>query len=179
MSKKIFTIVIGSILSLGIFTGCTGIPKDALNLNASTLELRQLQTREYQTNQDTKILASGLGVLQDLGFTVDETEKSLGVVTASKERDAVEAGQVVGAVLIAALGGGAMEIDNNQKIRASLVVNKSQVKKNYYSVRVSFQRIVWGTQGNVTKVETIKEPEIYKNFFDQLSKSVFLEGHKI
>jgi len=179
MSKSIFTVIIVSIVAIGTLTGCGGVPKDALNLNSSTLELRQLQTREYQTKQETKILAAGLGVMQDLGFTVDETEKKLGVVTASKDRDAVEAGQVIGAIFVAALGGGAMEIDNKQKIRASLVTQKSQVKKNSYSVRVSFQRVVWGTQGHVTKVETIRDPEIYKNFFDQLSKSVFLEGHTI
>ncbi len=179
MSKNIFTVIIVGIVAIGTLTGCGGVPQDALSLNSSTLELRQLQTREYQTQQETKLLAAGLGVLQDLGFTIDETEKKLGVVTASKDRDAVEAAQVAGAIFVAALGGGAMEIDSKQKIRASLVTQKSQVKKDYYSVRVSFQRVVWGTQGHVTKVETIKDPEIYKNFFDQLSKSIFLEGHTI
>ena len=162
MSKNILKIIIVSIVTLASFTGCTGVPKNALKLNSSTLELRQLQTREYQTNKEMKILSASVGVLQDLGFTIDESEKKLGVITASKLRDATEASQVAAAIAVALLGGGSMEIDSSQKIRASIVVNKSQVKKNFYSVRASFQRVVIGTSGNITKNETIKDAEIYQ-----------------
>lgn len=179
MRKNIFKVILVGLVAMASFTGCTGVPKDALKLNSSTLELRQLQTREYQTNNDTKILSASIGILQDLGFTINESEKRLGVITASKTRDATEAGQVAGAIAVALLGGGAIEIDKIQKIRAAIVVNKSQVKKNSYSVRVSFQRIVTGTRGSITKVQTIIEPDIYQKFFNKLSQSIFLQGHNI
>ncbi len=47
-----------------------------------------------------------------------------------------------------------------------------------YVVRVTFQRVVRKTD-NSTYAETIKDPELYQEFFDKLSKSVFIEAQKI
>jgi hypothetical protein len=44
------------------------IPEEALKINNSTLEDRQLQTRVYETGEEMKILSSAVNVMQDLGF---------------------------------------------------------------------------------------------------------------
>jgi len=163
-----------------VLSGCETIPKDALKLTPESLEKRSLQTREYEGIIENDILAASAGVIQDLGFNIDESETKLGVIVGSKDRDATEAGQVVAAILLAALGGGNVAIDKNQKLRISLVVRPSHDnddKKHY--VRVTFQRIVWNTQNQVTKIEALEEPEMYQDFFDRLSKAVFLEGQQI
>ena len=153
------------------------IPKEALQLTQESLELRQLQTRSFETADEKKLLTAGAGVLQDLGFNIDESETKLGVIVGSKDRDATEAGQVAAAILIAALGGGAMPIDKNQKIRASLITHPAGKKTT--KVRITFQRIVWNTQGQVSKIQSIEKPEIYQEFFEKLSKAVFLDAHEI
>ncbi len=169
--------VIAIIIALA---GCQTIPKDALKLKPESLEKRALQTRIYEGIAETDILSASAGVMQDLGFNIDESETKLGVIVGSKERDATEAGQVAAAIVLALLGGGAMAIDKNQKLRLSLVVRPaSEGGGQKHLVRVTFQRIIWNTQNRITRAEGLEQPEIYQEFFDRLSKAVFLEGQKI
>lgn len=157
-------------------TGCaTTVPKEALQLSPTSLEDRQMQTRRFEGSSENEILSASAGVLQDLGFQINESETDLGIIVCSKERDATESGQVAAAVLVALLGG-SMPIDNKQKIKASLVVKPD---KGAFNVRITFQRLVWNNHNQLSKVEGVREPEIYQEFFDKLSKSIFLEANKI
>lgn len=165
---------------LVLLTGCMGVPKDAFRLSPTSLEDRQLQTREYETQNHTEIMAAAAGVLQDLGFMVDEAEKDLGVLTASKKRDARETGQMVGSFVVAALFGGPPQaVDKEQKIIVTLVVQPDMQDTKMQEVRATFQRVVWNTDNVVSRAETIKQPKIYEDFFSKLSKSVFLEAHNV
>jgi hypothetical protein len=125
------------------------------------------------------LLSASAAVLQDLGFNLDDSETKLGLVVASKDRDATEAGQIVGAVLAAVLLGVVVPIDEKQKIRASLVTKPFGDSGDTTAVRVTFQRVVWNTEGRVSKSEALEDPELYREFFSKLSKSVFLEAHEI
>ena len=160
--------------------GCEpGIPKEALELSPESLKDRQLQTRHFETRDEAKLLSASTLLLQDLGFTLDESETKLGVIVGSKTRSAVNAGQVVFAIIIAGLGGGAMPIDKAQKMRASLVTRPVGDSGDSTAVRITFQRIVWNTHGQVTTAERMNDPKVYQEFFSKLSKSVFLEAHEI
>jgi hypothetical protein len=160
-------------------SGCNTIPKDAFQLTETSLQDRQLQTRKFKTNDEIGLLAAGIGVLQDMGYTLEATEKSVGLITASKMTSAVDAAQVTLAILAAAMGGGSTPIDDKQKIRVTFVTHASQNEKGYFLARITFQRIVWRTNGTVSKATTIKDLELYEGFYEKLSKSVFLEAHKI
>lgn len=167
-------------------SGCASIPKDAFKLSPQSLEKRQIQTRQYETTDEMKIIAASAGVLQDLGFTIDESETALGVVVASKDRSAKSAAQITGAILLttamAALGSvstGMIEAcDKNQKMKASVVTKLSEDKSKTLT-RVTFQRVVWNMRDVVSKVETIGDANMYQGFFEKLSKAVFLEEQKI
>ena len=160
-----------------VVSGCAQtIPKEALELKPETMQLRQLQTRSFDTKDEKKLLAASAGVLQDLGFNIDESETKLGVIVGSKDRNAVEAGQVAGAVVMAILFRVDMSVDKNQKIRASIVTRPND---KHVNLRVTFQRIVWNTRGQVSKTESIEDATIYQQFFEKLSKSVFLEANEI
>ncbi len=165
-------------LSLG-FLGCVPrVPTDALSLQPEALALRRLQTRRFDTTDEKEILRASLGVLQDLGFEIDESESKLGVLVASKDRDATDPMQITAGIAISVFAGGAPPpVDRNQKIRASLVTRVVSVHES--QVRVTFQRTVWNTEGGISRAESLTDPELYQEFFSKLSKSLFLEAHGI
>ena len=165
--------------------GCVSTPTGFLKPNESYLEKRQLQMRQYDTTNEEQILTAVAGVLQDLGFTLDESETELGLVSASKKADATSKGQVAGAVIIdvlAALGGGysnnTAQCDKSQVVKASVIARPS-LEGSKIVVRVTFQRIVWNMSNRISRVETINDPAVYQKFYDSLSKAIFLEAQKI
>jgi hypothetical protein len=163
--------------------GCATIPPDALVLSPESLELRQLQTRRIDGIGEKALLNASAGVLQDLGFNIDESETKLGVIVASKDRSAMNAAQVAGAIAVALLGA-YMPVDKTQKIRVSLVTRPAlasdgSIQPDSQFIRITIQRIVWNTENQVTRIESIEEPLIYQEFFEKLSKSIFLEVQQI
>lgn len=163
---------------LALTAGCAStLPPEALAMRPQTLQLRQLQSRRFETEDEKRILAAVVALLQDLEFNLEETSSDLGLVVASKERSAVETGQVVGAVLLAILTGKSTATDKNQRFRASVVSHPTQDRKSVW-VRVTFQRTVWDNNGRISKNEALELPEFFKIFFERLSKAVFLEANE-
>ena len=167
------------LISLGLLSCADRIPEDALRLSPESLAIRQLQSRSFDTREEAAILSAGAGVLQDLGFNLDESETELGVIVGSKRRDATEVGQIAGAIVMAVLFGAYIPTDEEQKIRASLVTKPSGEGEGRIVARVTFQRIVWDSDGEISKIEAIEDPEIYQEFFSKLSKAVFLEANQV
>jgi hypothetical protein len=83
---------------------------------------------------------------------------------------------VAGKVTMGSLFRVNVAIDETQKCRGSIVTKPSGEE---IAVRVSFQRIVWNENGQISRLERIDDPKIYQEFFDKLSKAVFLEAHEI
>lgn len=167
------------VIFLFIATSCQSIPKNALQLSSESLKLRQTQSRRFDTNDEAKILCSCAALIQDLGFNLDESETELGVIVGSKARSAVSAAQVAGSIILAVLTGAVAPVDKNQRMRVSVITRPIGENNTKTIVRVTFQRIVWNTQGIITKREGLTDPKIYQEFFEKLSKAVFLEAHKI
>ena len=147
------------------------------------LDLRKLQTRRFDTLYEDKMLHAGIQTLQDLGFTLSESSSEAGVLVGSKKRDAEEAGQVAGQVVLSvfmlALGVAHNPVwDKEQDIFVNLVstpiANSDQIE-----VRISFERRLTNNHGQLWRSELILEPEIHQEFFNNLSQSTFLEAHKI
>ena len=174
--ESLFCFVVATSLLL---VGCETLPPDALKLGPESLSDRQLQTRRFDGISESDLLSASAALLQDFGYTLTESETKLGVLVASKDRDATDARQVTAAIFLAILGGN-MPIDKHQQIRVSLVTRPvtDRNPKNHY-VRVTFQRIVRTAQNQITRRETLRDPKLYEGFFEKLSKAVFLEAHKI
>lgn len=155
----------------------------ALTLTAESLARHDMQMRRFDARDDKPILMASIAVLQDLGFTIEETNGAVGLVVGAKDRDAVEAGQVAGqlflAALVAAAGGKANPVwDHIQKIRVS-IITKPAANRAGVVVKVNFQRVVWNTMNRISQAESLDDPVIHQQFFDRLSKAVFLEAHQL
>ena len=179
--------------SLLFVAGCVTLPENAMELSPDSLQQRQLQTRTVEGIDEKALLAASAGVLQDLGFNIDESETRLGVIVASKKRSAVDTADIITSsletlaveIVFALVFGddereGDIHFDVTQKIRISIVTrpaldSSGQPRQDAQVIRVTIQRLVWDDEGNLTHAESVEDPKVYQKFFDRLSKSIFLE----
>jgi hypothetical protein len=80
MKLKLLTIL--AVISL---VGCThNSTSSALDVGTNQVQIRQIQSRAFDTTDKEKTLRTVISTLQDLGFVVDKADLGLGTVTATK-----------------------------------------------------------------------------------------------
>ncbi len=180
----------------GLLSGCVQpMPKveSFFALTPESAKHRALQTRTFETSDEKELLSASAAVLQDLGFQIEESAKKVGMLRAAKERGAREYGQEIMQsfiFILSILGQNPViiPVDVHQQISATLVTRRSETDASRFSVRILFHRSVWKGDGNtgdqhippgLQSLEMIYDGKIYQQFFSKLSKSVFLEAHKI
>jgi len=166
--------------------GCATLPEDAFRLSESAMEMREIQGRTYEDATDIQILSASSAVLQDLGYAIDEVEKELGVLSASKRADAKDSTEIIGKIaldvadclltfLLGCENDSFQSSKDVQDIKMTLVVLPDLSQEGVHRVRLTMQRVIWARDGTLYKQETISDAAVYQAFFDKLSKSVFLE----
>ncbi len=81
MSRSRHLLALLGLLSLA---GCaTTTPANIIGAGTQ-LEMRQIQTREYDTLDKAMTMRSVIATLQDLGFTIDQADAELGTMTATR-----------------------------------------------------------------------------------------------
>ncbi len=71
-------------VSLSLLCGCTTSERKLLETEKGQVELRQIQSRAFDTTDREKTLRTVMATLQDLGFVIDKADATLGTVTATK-----------------------------------------------------------------------------------------------
>jgi hypothetical protein len=137
---------------------------------ANAAAIRERQTGLFVVDSEERLLLEATQVLQDLGFTIEESAPRYGVLAGSKDRDAVEAPQVVGQVALsiglALLGVQYNPVwDTDQIIRTTLSTRPAGARQA--ALRVSFERIVTNNQG-ASRAEELTAPEFSSAFFEQV-----------
>lgn len=177
---------IAALMSLG---GCAATmqPTEFFELTAESPAHKAMQSRLFETGNESELLSASAAVLQDLGFQVEDVVREVGMVRAVKERSAREHGQDIGRFFtwFFTLGYVRTTVDFQQKISAVLITRPIDQSGTRSEVRVTFYRVVWKGEGSVgdraimpgeQRMEMIYVPEIYQQFFAKLSKAVFLEA---
>lgn len=153
-----------------------------------------MQTRLFETRDETQLLSASAAVLQDLGFQIEESAPDTGFLRATKERSAREYGQDITRVLVAIVtiplalfrsGPIIIPVDLHQKIAAVLIARPVNPAATRHEVRIMFYRVVWKGDGaagesaippGMQSMEMLRDPVMYQQFFAKLAKAVFLEA---
>ncbi len=64
--------------------GCVPLNQRVLDSDQSQLQLRQIQSRVFDTTERERTLRTVIATLQDLNFVIDKADLGLGTVTATK-----------------------------------------------------------------------------------------------
>ncbi len=77
------TILLASYVIILALQGCAATPFDIAGASAP-LEMRSVQTRDYDALDKPMTMRAVIATLQDLGFTIDQADVGLGIVTATR-----------------------------------------------------------------------------------------------
>ncbi|MBR3627257.1 MAG: hypothetical protein IKN42_00245 [Elusimicrobia bacterium] len=164
-----------------LFSGCVNTQQNLYTLDKDYLERRSIETRVFDTKNEKELLTASAQVLQDLGYSIKESDVNLGLITAEKNSDVTSK---AGKVALATLSILSMAVDKSettyedvQKFYVNIVTTPT--KEKTIKVRVLFTRKSWDNKGNLFKVEKISDTKTYQQFFDKLSQSVFLTANGI
>jgi hypothetical protein len=122
------------------------------------------------------LLTAAAAVLQDTGFTIEDSEVESGLIVFSRVRDVTDYREIMQSLALMFIGVYHPHA-TTQKVLASLVTKPLDNKR--VAVRITFMHIVWNKDNVIMKKERLNDPEIYEAFFSKLSKSVFLIAHDI
>jgi hypothetical protein len=158
------------------------------------LEVREYQTRTFDTADTALVLKAMFNVLQDDGYVVKNAVIDLGLITAQKESDlapgrsGANGGGLfggLGGIVIGGTGPGGVVVGGSPQEHSypktevrDFTGNVSAFGKQT-KVRVSFQRKVLDNRGQVVEVEPITDLEFYQSFFSRMDKSLFLQQEKV
>ena len=81
MTNAVQTLLLSLLIVIG---GCATLPPADVTGAGTQLQTRQIQTRGYNTLDKQMTMRSVIATLQDLGFTIDQADLALGVVTATR-----------------------------------------------------------------------------------------------
>jgi len=166
MIRNIYCLVLVTIFIIGCVTTPTTPPK-------TQLEIREFQSREYDTDDMKLVMKSLLNVLQDDGYIVKVANVDLGLLSATKEINVENKGE---AIILSLLAGHNARWKKNSIIECS--GNVTQMGK-VCKVRMNFQVKTMDNKGGVVDVKVIEDPVFYQTFFAKVDKGIFIGKQKL
>jgi hypothetical protein len=148
---------------------------------ASSLQLRELQSRSYATDS-MSLMKAVLGALQDEGFMVKTADARLGLITAAKESaqpasEGAKLGRKMAIVVtygLAALLPGPK--DTNSVLEATATISGADSESR---LRINFQLKLVDGGSRVKEVRSVFEGRLYQEFFARVDKDLFLQREKV
>lgn len=150
-----------------LFTACASFRSPP---ERSQLEIRQIQTRDFDVADTKVVLKAMLNVLQDEGYMIQSANTDLGLLTAKKETDLNRSSWT------AAFGG--KEVRWEKTSVTEMTANISPYDKGS-RVRATFSRKILDNMGDVMSVDQIDNDKFYQDFFSKVDKGLFLQKENL
>ncbi len=149
-------------------------------LPQTPLELRQAQSRSFETADTHLVLKAVLNVLQDQGFVIRHADAELGLVTAVVEWRSHQPNQGLRVMKwVAALPtwGASLLVPTGKTEYSAVEANVNVSREAERTrVRISLVSKVTAKDGQVESVRPVTDPLAYQKLLAGLDKAVFLEG---
>jgi uncharacterized protein (DUF1786 family) len=163
----------GIILLLLAVLGLSGCATGGGAPPQTQLQIREFQTRIYETKDTRLVMKALLNVLQDEGFIVKEANSDLGFLTGSREVDVEDKGKAFVSRLV---HGANARWDKNSIIEVTANVSEHGEQTR---VRVNFQAKTLNNMGLVSKIRPMGDEAYYQEFFAKVDKGIFIEKEKL
>jgi hypothetical protein len=142
------------------------------------LQIREFQTRSYETNDTKMVMKAMLNVLQDYGFIIKNATLDLGILSAEKSVDIETSSSVYGQ------NSGKAMLDayfESRWKKAAIIECTSNVSEygKHTRVRVNFQMKIMDNKGGVVEVKQLDDEKYYQEFFSKVDRGIFIQKEKL
>lgn len=161
------------ILSLMVSILVFGCATTGVTPQKTQLQIREFQTRTYETNDTKMVMKAMLNVLQDDGFIVKTAVTDLGLLSAEKSIDVESKSES----FWAKFWSGPQAIYKKASI-IECTGNISEFGKQT-RVRINFQAKLLDNRGGIVEVKQIEDEKYYQDFFSKVDKGIFIQKEKL
>lgn len=171
---KIINLCVAGFLTLSLFVVLCGCSiHQSADVPFTQLQVREIQSREFDTSDTKLVMKSMMNVLQDEGFIVKNAVAELGLLSAEKNIDVENTGTKI---LLCALQGSNARWSKQEILEASANVSEYGSKTR---VRMNFQTKTMDNYGCPKDIKSINDPKFYQDFFNKVSKGIFIQEQNI
>lgn len=137
------------------------------------LEIREFQTRSYETTDIKMVMKAVMNVLQDEGYIIKSGDLELGLLSAVKELDIEDKREVFWKALWI---GSDARWKKNSIVEATANISEFG---DQCRVRLNFQAKKFDNRGAVIDIKQIEGEVFYQDFFAKIDKGIFIQKEKI
>jgi len=152
--------------------GCVLFPQPTIDNTQSQLEIREYQTREYETNDSKLVMKAVLNALQDDRFIVKNAVPDVGLVTAEKEIP-----------VLYRRGDSPQDLEFSPDRWNATKVEECSVNITEYGqltkVRVNFLTKLINKRKGIIRTKGADDLKQYQEFFAKIDKGIFLQKENL
>ena len=138
------------------------------------LEVRELQSREFNGVKIEKVMKAVVSALQDEGFIISNADSTLGIITAALE--IYEEDKATKDWLKFNYGGGVGTYQTTKRIETSSNIREYGGK---IRVRINIVAKALSNTGGIIWSQPVQDAQVYQNIFAKINKAVFLEKQNL